>query len=109
MTDSPEISSCLLFKWYQSDNDLAPAVFTFVRICLKIWKSRFFQFLQTWDASIQMLFDSPDGAVKSGNHSSQFHIHRNFYSAFIAQRIFVERALGFCVHSLAEGRITSFA
>ena len=59
-----------------STNNLTPAIFTFVRIFLKVWKSRFFQFLQTWDASIQILFDSPDGTVKSGNHRSKFHIHQ---------------------------------
>ena len=62
-----------------STNDLAPAIFTFVRIFLKVWKSRFFQFLQAWDASIQILFCSPDGAVKSGEHSSKFNLFLSFF------------------------------
>ena len=51
------------FKFSKSDginqitstSNLTPVIFTFVRIFLKVWKSRFFQFLQTWDASIQIL------------------------------------------------------
>ena len=61
-TDSLKISGCLLLDGINqitSTNDLTPVIFTFVRIFLKVWKSRFFQFLQAWDASIQILFCSP--------------------------------------------------